>query len=57
MTKGCILTYNLEKGFGEIFWITCPVCWNSMKTVCWEDGTREEDCPVCRSREQDSATP
>jgi len=47
MEKESILTYNLAKGFGEIFWITCPSCWNAMKLVVWEDGTEEETCASC----------
>lgn len=57
MEKDSILIYNLEKGFGEILWITCPVCWNSMKLVYWEDSSREEHCPACRSKEREISSP
>jgi Zn ribbon nucleic-acid-binding protein len=53
MEKESILTYNLFRGFGEIFWITCPACWNSMKLIHWEDGTREEYCPACGAKERE----
>jgi hypothetical protein len=43
------LRYSNEKGFGESYYILCPVCWNSsIKVKKWEDGTEEtSDCPVC----------
>jgi len=47
MDKDIILKYNLQKGFGELLWIICPVCWNSMKVTHWEDGSVEEECLSC----------
>jgi hypothetical protein len=43
------LKYSDEKGFGESYYITCPVCWNaSIRYIKWEDGTEETgECPVC----------
>jgi len=52
MDSGSILIYSDEKGFGEIFWLICPVCWNSMKSIRWEDGTVHEACPACKRMEE-----
>lgn len=52
MHRDSILRYNPGKGFGETFWVTCPVCWNAMKLTRWEDGTEEAECPSCRRRER-----
>jgi rubrerythrin len=43
------LLYSDEKGFGEAYYIICPVCWNaSIMFKYWEDGTEEAgECPVC----------
>jgi hypothetical protein len=43
------LRYNDEKGFGEAYYINCPVCWNAgILFIKWEDGTEERsDCPLC----------
>jgi len=43
------LRYSDEKGFGEAYYINCPVCWNaSVIFIKWEDGTEEtSECPVC----------
>jgi Zn ribbon nucleic-acid-binding protein len=53
MHKDSILRYNIEKGFGETSWITCPSCWNSMKVTHWEDGTVDEECKVCSRMERE----
>lgn len=52
MHKESTLRYSDLKGFGETLWITCPVCWNSMKVTCWEDGSSEEECPACERIER-----
>ena len=41
--------YCDKKGFGEAYYIICPVCWNSSITfIKWEDGTEEtSECVVC----------
>jgi hypothetical protein len=57
MDKDSILIYSGEKGFGEVFWIICPVCWNSMKVTRWEDGREEEECLPCRTREREILRP
>jgi hypothetical protein len=59
MEKESILKYNIEKGFGETSWITCPCCWNAMKITHWENGTMEEECRVCQrmGREMEKAKP
>jgi hypothetical protein len=54
MHKDSILVYNLTHGFGEIFWITCPTCWNAMRTVRWEDGDYDEYCAICERRDLES---
>ncbi len=43
------LRYSDEKGFGEAYYILCPVCWNSsIMYIKWEDGTEEtSECRVC----------
>ena len=43
------LRYSDEKGFGEAYYINCPVCWNaSIIFIKWEDDTAEvSECPVC----------
>ena len=50
-----ILKYDTVKGFGEVLWVVCQVCWNHMRHTVWEDGRIEEDCPACRrmARAQD----
>jgi hypothetical protein len=53
MEKESVLKYNIEKGFGETFWITCPCCWSAMKVTHWEFGTAEEDCSVCQRMERE----
>jgi hypothetical protein len=45
-----ILKFSDEKGFGELFWVICPVCWNLMKETRWEDGSVERACSACRRR-------
>jgi rubrerythrin len=52
MHRESILRFSPEKGFGETFWITCPVCWNAMKLTVWELAPNEEDCPACRRKER-----
>jgi len=52
MHKDSTLRFSAERGLGETLWITCPVCWNSMKLTRWEDGSEEADCPSCRRRER-----
>jgi hypothetical protein len=52
MDKESILVYSDERGFGEVYWLTCPVCWNSMRLVRWEGGLEDEDCAACRVREE-----
>jgi hypothetical protein len=44
------IVFSTLKGFGESYFILCPVCWNSsIKVTCYEDGTTEEkECGVCR---------
>ena len=51
MHKDSVLIYNYEKGFGEVFWITCLVCWSSTRYVIWEDGTTDEHCAGCLEKE------
>jgi hypothetical protein len=51
MDKDSILIFSDHKGFGEVLWITCPACWNSMRTVRWEDGETEEACVCCLEME------
>ncbi len=48
--KDSILIYNLEKGFGEFFWNSCPICGGaSIKTTYWEDGSVERtECMICK---------
>lgn len=43
------IKFSDEKGFGESYYILCPVCWNSsIKVTKWEKGMEEsEDCSVC----------
>ena len=43
------LRYSDEKGFGEAYYINCPVCWNaSIIFIKWEDDSVEtSECPVC----------
>ncbi len=43
------LRYSDEKGFGEAYYINCPVCWNaSIQFIKWEDSAEEtSECPVC----------
>jgi hypothetical protein len=43
------LRYSDERGFGEAYYINCPVCWNaSIIFIKWEDGTEEaSECRVC----------
>jgi hypothetical protein len=43
------LRYSDEKGFGEAYYINCPVCWNaSIIFIKWEDDSEEtSECPVC----------
>lgn len=43
------LRYSDEKGFGEAYYIICPVCRNSsIRFIIWEDATEEtSECPVC----------
>jgi hypothetical protein len=57
MDKDSVLIYNLERGFGEIFWVACPVCWNSMKVTRWEDGEVEENCPACWRNDREMMEP
>jgi Zn ribbon nucleic-acid-binding protein len=47
MEKEILLKYDLEKGYGEMFFAVCPSCWNPMSVTYWEDGTNEVQCPVC----------
>ena len=48
------IRYSREKGFGESYFIICPVCWNSgIRVVRWEDGSVDSgECITCRSREE-----
>ena len=43
------LRYSDKKGFGEAYYINCPVCWDaSIIYIKWEDDTEEtSECPVC----------
>jgi hypothetical protein len=52
MHKESTLRYNERKGFGETFWVTCPVCWNAMRLTRWELAPEEADCASCRRRER-----
>lgn len=47
------IRFSHEKGFGESYYILCPVCWNSgIKVTRWEDGTEDiKECAVCRGME------
>ncbi|WP_333656546.1 hypothetical protein [Dissulfurispira sp.] len=47
------IRFSDEKGFGESYYILCPVCWNSgIKVTRWEDGTEDvTDCAVCERME------
>ena len=44
------VVFSTLKGFGESYFILCPVCWNSsIKVTRYENGTTEEkECGVCR---------
>lgn len=46
--------FNKEKGFGESYYITCPVCWNSsIRVTQWEDGSVDSgECIICKRREE-----
>ncbi len=48
------LRFSSEKGFGETYYITCPVCWNSsIKMTEWEDGSVESgECIICKRLEE-----
>jgi hypothetical protein len=48
------IKFSNEKGFGESYYILCPVCWNSgIKVTRWEDGTEDEKaCAVCERMER-----
>ncbi|MCL4537587.1 MAG: hypothetical protein M1610_08360 [Nitrospirae bacterium] len=47
------IRFSDERGFGESYYIICPVCWNSgIKVIKWEDGTEDvTDCAVCERME------
>jgi len=47
------MRFSDEKGFGESYYILCPVCWNSgIKVTGWEDGLEEvTDCAVSKRME------
>jgi hypothetical protein len=44
------IRFSDEKGFGESYYILCPVCWNcSIKITLWENGKEEsKDCAICK---------
>ncbi|MFA5354138.1 MAG: hypothetical protein WC291_07905 [Thermodesulfovibrionales bacterium] len=48
------LRFSLEKGFGESYFISCPVCGNlGIKIIWWEKGNEEiTECLVCRRMEK-----
>ena len=48
------LRFSREKGLGESYYITCPVCWNSsIRMTQWEDGSAEGgECIICKRREE-----
>ncbi len=52
------LRFSSEKGFGESYYILCPVCWNSSIKVChWEDGSEEVmECDVCKRMEEEMSS-
>jgi len=43
------LRFHPEKGFGQTYWILCPVCWNSgIKITLWDSGAEDSDeCINC----------
>jgi Zn ribbon nucleic-acid-binding protein len=47
--SGSTIVFSDQKGFGERYFIVCPVCWNaSIRITLWEDGSMDEDdCGVC----------
>ena len=51
MHEESVLKYDAGKGFGEVLWVVCQVCWNHMKLTFWENGEIEENCPVCHRME------
>ncbi len=59
MSSSSTLRYSNEKGFGESYFILCPVCWNaSIKVIRWEDGEEEfGECLVCKRMEYLMANP
>ncbi len=54
MIENATLRFSPEKGFGESYFILCPVCWNaSIKVFRWEDGSEEvRDCSSCSRMER-----
>jgi hypothetical protein len=59
MDDDSTIRFDVDKGFGESYYLICPVCWNSgIKMTCWEDGTHiEEECMVCSRRERIMSMP
>jgi hypothetical protein len=53
-TDHATLRFSEARGFGESYFILCPVCWNSsIKLTRWEDGSvDEEECAVCARRDR-----
>ena len=41
--------FSDTKGFGESYYIICPMCWNSgLKITKWENGEEEiSECIIC----------
>ena len=48
------IRFNSEKGFGESYYLICPVCWNSsIRETRWEDGSIESgECVTCKRMEE-----
>jgi hypothetical protein len=48
------IRFSNEKGFGESYYILCPVCWNSsIMLTRWEKGEEEaRECATCKRMER-----
>jgi Zn ribbon nucleic-acid-binding protein len=55
MLEDAILRFSETKGFGESYFIVCPVCCNSsIRMTRWEDGTEDiKECLVCLRLERE----
>lgn len=48
------LRFSNERGFGQSYYIICPVCGNSsIRVTQWENGSADSgECIICRRREE-----